>query len=84
MSCIKQTKDTCILYNEYAQDQDAEWDTDITIKNIVFDGTLVNAKSEYSACIFMCDVCHLKIDGCSVKDIGGDGIYLGRGGCGTK
>ena len=79
-SCIKQTKDAFILYNEHAQVQDAEWDADISISNITFDGSLVDAKSEYTAGIYMCGVRNLTVEACSLKDIGGDGIYLGRGG----
>ena len=77
---VSQTKDSFILYNEHAQVKDAEWDENITIRNIAFDGTQVNAKSEYTAGLYMCGVRNLIIENCTLKDIGGDGIYLGRGG----
>lgn len=79
-TCIKQTSDAFILYNTHSQVKEAEWDKNITIRNIVFDGTAVDAKSEYTAGIRMCGVRHLRIENCLLKDIGGDGIYLGRGG----
>ena len=79
-SCIKQTKDAFILYNEHAQVQVAKWDSDISISNITFDGSAVDARSEYTAGIYMCGVRRLTVYNCSLKDIGGDGIYLGRGG----
>ncbi len=79
---IKQTKDTFILFNEHSQVANAEWDENITIRNIMFDGSLVDAKSEYTAGLYMCGVRNLKVDNCTLKDIGGDGVYLGRGGKG--
>ena len=77
---IKQAKDAFILFNEHAQEMDAEWDENITIKNLVFDGAGVDAKSEYTAGFYMCGVRNLKVENCTLKNIGGDGIYLGRGG----
>lgn len=77
---IKQTKDRFIFYNKNAQVTEADWDTDITIRGITFDATLVDARSEYCAGLFMCGVRNLVVEDCRFIDIGGDGIYLGRGG----
>ena len=77
---IKQTKDRFIFYNKNAQIPEADWDTDITIKGITFDASAVDAKSEYCAGLFMCGIRNLHVEDCRFIDIGGDGIYLGRGG----
>ncbi len=79
-STIKQTKDSFILYNEHSQVSDADWDCNISIRKIVFNGLLVDAVSEYTAGIYMCGVRNLVVEDCSLIGIGGDGIYLGRGG----
>lgn len=79
-SCIKQTKDAFFLYNEHSQVPEAEYDCNITIKDLIFDGSAVEARSEYTAGIRMCGVKNLVVENCILNDIGGDGIYLGRGG----
>lgn len=79
-SCIKQTEDTFILYNENSQRSDANWDENITIRSIAFDGATVEAVSEYTAGMYMCGVRGLTVENCTMTDIGGDGIYMGRAG----
>ena len=59
---------------------DKDYDKNILIRNIVFDGLQVEAKSEYTAGLYMCGVRKILVVNCVQKDIGGDGIYLGRGG----
>ena len=79
-SCIRQTVDIFILYNENSQRADGNWDENITVKSICFDGTEVDVKSEFTAALFMCGIRGLIVENCILTGIGGDGIYLGRGG----
>ena len=77
---IRQTKDTFILFNEHAQSLGGEQDQNIIIDGLRLDGSRVNAKSEYAAGMYFCGVRNLTVRGCKFEQIGGDGIYLGRGG----
>lgn len=77
---IKQTKDTFILFNEHAQSPSGIVDNSISVDGLTLDGSAVDAKSEYAAGIYFCGVSNAVIKNCNLKDIGGDGIYLGRGG----
>lgn len=77
---IKQTGDTFILYNEHSQSATGIIDNGITVDRLILDGSMVDAKSEYAAGIYFCGVHNATVKNCRLIDIGGDGIYLGRGG----
>lgn len=79
---IKQTEDTFILYNEHSQSATGIIDNGITVDGLILDGSMVDAKSEYAAGIYFCGVHNATVKNCRLIDIGGDGIYLGRGGKG--
>lgn len=81
---IKQTGDTFILYNEHSQSATGIIDNGITVDGLILDGSMVDAKSEYAAGIYFCGVHNVTVKNCRLIDIGGDGIYLGRGGKGIS
>lgn len=75
-SIIFPEKDSFVIMNEHAQD--ANCDENITISNLEINAERVNAVSEYSAGLYLCDISNVKVINCLIKNIGGDGIYIGR------
>lgn len=75
-SSIFPEKDSFVIMNEHAQD--AGSDENITISNLEINAERVNAISEYSAGLYLCDINNVKVSGCTIRNVGGDGIYIGR------
>ncbi len=56
-----------------------EIDSNIVVKNIRIDAKLSKATSEYSAGMYFCGVKNINIKRVWFENIGGDGIYIGKG-----